>query len=130
MEEADVITRRRLDLWDTYHQSFAGVTEKTGIRRPVIPSGCDHNAHMYYLLLPSLAARTAFIERLKQKKIQYVPLDSSPMGEKHGRKSGELKQTEMMSDRLVRLPLWLGLEDYQRSIIDTVIMELEESGHH
>src|SRR6476646_10642054 len=67
MEEADTITRRRLDLWKAYHQSFAGCEENGKIRRPVIPLDCDHNAHMYYLLLPSLSARTAFIESLKQK---------------------------------------------------------------
>lgn len=134
MEEADTITRRRLDLWKAYHQSFAGCEENGKVRRPVIPPDCNHNAHMYYLLLPSLSARTAFIESLKQKEIQtvfhYVPLDGSPMGEKHGRKSGELKQTEMMSDRLVRLPLWLGLEEYQSDIIHNVIVELGESGHN
>ncbi|HET7062565.1 MAG TPA: dTDP-4-amino-4,6-dideoxygalactose transaminase [Nitrosospira sp.] len=134
MEEADAITGRRLDLWNGYHQSFADLEEKGKIRRPVIPSDCSHNAHMYYLLLPSLSARTSFIESLKQKEVQavfhYVPLDSSPMGEKYGRKSGELKQTEMMSERLVRLPLWLGLEEYQGDIIDKVIVELGDRGHN
>jgi dTDP-4-amino-4,6-dideoxygalactose transaminase len=134
MEEADAITGRRLDLWNGYHQSFADLEEKGKIRRPVIPSDCSHNAHMYYLLLPSLAARTSFIESLKKKEIQtvfhYVPLDSSPMGEKYGRKSGELKQTEMMSERLVRLPLWLGLEEYQGDIIHNVIAELRDGGHN
>jgi dTDP-4-amino-4,6-dideoxygalactose transaminase len=134
MEEADAITGRRLDLWNDYHQSFAGLEEKGKIRRPVVPTDCSHNAHMYYLLLPSLSARTAFIESLKQKEVQavfhYVPLDSSPMGEKYGRKSGELKQTEMMSERLVRLPLWLGLEEYQRDIVQKVIAELEDGGYN
>lgn len=134
MEEADAITERRLDLWNGYHQSFAALEERGKIRRPVVPMDCSHNAHMYYLLLPSLAARTAFIESLKQKEVQavfhYVPLDSSPMGEKYGRKSGELKQTEIMSERLVRLPLWLGLEEYQGDIIQKVIAELGDGGYN
>ncbi|SEK27798.1 dTDP-4-amino-4,6-dideoxygalactose transaminase [Nitrosovibrio tenuis] len=128
MEEADAITRCRLNIWNAYHESLGEVEIHSKIRRPVIPTDCGHNAHMYYLLLPDLAARTAFIDSLRQKKIQtvfhYVPLDSSPMGEKYGRKSGELKQTQMMSERLVRLPLWLGVEEYQNDIIREIIAEL------
>lgn len=128
MEEADVITRRRLDLWDTYHARLAELENNGKIRRPVIPGGCTHNAHMYYLLLPDLDKRTAFIDALKQKGIgtvfHYVPLDSSPMGEKYGRKSGELTQTRLLSERLVRLPLWLGLEEFQGEVIEQVIAEL------
>ena len=72
--------------------------------------------------------RSAFIAALKQKGIgavfHYVPLDSSPMGEKHGRKSGSLTQTQLLSERLVRLPLWLGLEEFQSEVILEVIAEL------
>ena len=127
MEEADSITRRRLDLWDVYHHSFEDLEIRGRIRRPIIPSGCVHNAHMYYLLLPDLDKRTAFIESLKRRGIgavfHYVPLDSSPMGEKYGRKSDKLIQTQLLSDRLVRLPLWLGLEEFQSDVIAHVIAE-------
>jgi dTDP-4-amino-4,6-dideoxygalactose transaminase len=128
MEEADSITRRRLDLWSAYHHSFEDLEIRGKIRRPIIPSGCVHNAHMYYLLLPDLDKRTAFIESLKQRRINavfhYVPLDSSPMGEKYGRRSGALMQTRLMSDRLVRLPLWLGLEEHQKDVIQHISAEL------
>jgi dTDP-4-amino-4,6-dideoxygalactose transaminase len=128
IEEADAITQRRLDIWDVYHDNFEVLEKQGKIRRPIIPSGCAHNAHMYYLLLPDLDKRTAFIDALKQKKIgavfHYVPLDSSPMGEKWGRKSGALTQTQQLSDRLVRLPLWLGLEEYQNEVIQHVAAEL------
>jgi dTDP-4-amino-4,6-dideoxygalactose transaminase len=128
MEEADSITRRRLDLWSVYHHSFEDLEIRGKIRRPIIPSGCVHNAHMYYLLLPDLDKRTAFIESLKQRGINavfhYVPLDSSPMGEKYGRQSGALTQTRLMSDRLVRLPLWLGLEEHQKDVIQHISAEL------
>ncbi|HEY6044517.1 MAG TPA: dTDP-4-amino-4,6-dideoxygalactose transaminase [Nitrosospira sp.] len=130
MEEADAITGRRLDLWDTYHQSFEGYENQGTIRRPVIPSHCNHNAHMYYLVLPGLDERILFIDALMQKGIQaifhYVPLDSSPMGEKYGRRSGELTQTRLLSERLVRLPLWLGLEEYQDEVIRHISAQLEE----
>ena len=128
IEEADAITRRRLDIWDAYHTNFEPLEKQGKIRRPIIPSGCVHNAHMYYLLLPNLDKRTAFIDALRQKGIgtvfHYVPLDSSPMGEKWGRKSGALTWTQELSDRLVRLPLWLGLEEYQNEVIQHVAAEL------
>lgn len=128
MEEADAITRRRLDIWDSYHDSFEALETQGNIRRPIVPAGCTHNAHMYYLLLPDLDRRTAFIAALRQKGVgtvfHYVPLDSSPMGEKYGRKSGVLTQTQQLSERLVRLPLWLGLEEYQSDVIRHVVAEL------
>jgi dTDP-4-amino-4,6-dideoxygalactose transaminase len=128
MEEADVITQRRLDIWDTYHNNFEIFETQGKVRRPFIPAGCVHNAHMYYLVLPDLEKRTAFIATLRQQGIgtvfHYVPLDSSPMGEKFGRKSGALMQTQLLSERLVRLPLWLGLEEHQGEVIRRVLAEL------
>ncbi|HXI82398.1 MAG TPA: dTDP-4-amino-4,6-dideoxygalactose transaminase [Verrucomicrobiae bacterium] len=124
MEEADAITGRRMDIWATYHQAFRDVEESGLIRRPVVPDGCRQNGHMYYLLLSDLAARTAFIEQLKAKGIQpvfhYVPLHSSPFGRSVGRAVGDLTTTDSASDRLVRLPLWVGLESEQAVVIDRV----------
>ncbi len=128
MEDADTITERRLNIWDTYHLNLEILEQQGKIRRPIIPNNCTHNAHMYYLLLPDLDRRTTFITALKQVGIwavfHYVPLDSSPMGEKHGRKSGELHKTQLLSDQLVRLPLWLGLEEYQLEVIQHIVAEL------
>ena len=80
---------------------------------------------MYYLLMPSLAARTAFIDRLKAREIQpvfhYVPLHSSPFGRTVGRVAGDMAVTDDVSDRLVRLPLWLGLEDDLDTVIEAVL---------
>jgi len=121
MEEADAITSRRLSIWNTYHQWFADAEKRELIRRPVIPSHCGHNAHMYYLLLPDLDVRTRFIDVLKQDGIHcvfhYVPLHSAPEGRKVGRAHGDLTNTITLSDRLVRLPLWLGLEERQPEVI-------------
>src|SRR6185369_14331551 len=78
MEEADAITKRRLALWNTYHQWFAEPERAGKLRRPVVPAHCTHNAHMYYVLLPDLATRTAFIEALRAAGVHpvfhYVPL--------------------------------------------------------
>ena len=127
MEQADEITRRRLDIWARYHASFEPLEQAGAARRPIIPDDCVHNAHMYYLLLPNLAIRTAFIDRLKAKHIQpvfhYVPLHSSPFGQIVGRPVGDMSNTDAMSERLVRLPLWLGLEDQ----LDRVIAEVIDS---
>jgi dTDP-4-amino-4,6-dideoxygalactose transaminase len=125
MEEADAITKRRLDLWAHYHQWFVALEKAGKVRRPIVPRECVHNAHMYYLLLPSLEKRTAFLDQLKARQIlsvfHYVPLHSSPMGQKIGRAVGDMSNTVNLSERLVRLPLWLGLEDQLAFVIQEVI---------
>lgn len=125
MEEADTITKRRLDIWSNYHLWLAGLEKAEKVCRPIVPRECVHNAHMYYLLLTDLSQRTAFIEKLKAKGVcavfHYIPLHSSPYGKRAGRSIGEMKNTCSVSERLVRLPLWLGLEDEQRKVIQDVI---------
>ena len=124
MEAADEITNQRLALWNQYHQAM-GPFERAGfIRRPIVPEACQHNAHMYYLLLPDLAGRTAFIEGMKQQGIgavfHYVPLHSAPAGLRFGRTHGDLAVTQELADRLVRLPLWVGLDEYIDELIGAV----------
>jgi len=130
MEEADTIMRRRLDIWNTYHQGLAALEERGKVRRPVIPPECQHNAHMYYLLLPDLEQRTAFIESMKARGINpvfhYVPLHDSPMGKIYGRTSGDLSATSDLSERLVRLPLWLGIESELERIIEQTVEAVDE----
>jgi dTDP-4-amino-4,6-dideoxygalactose transaminase len=125
MDEADTLTRRRLDMWSTYHQWFESIEKSGKVRRPIVPRECGHNAHMYYLLLPDLAARTEFIARLDERGVQgvfhYVPLHSSPLGQQVGRTHGDMSNTSSLSERLVRLPLWLGLESEQVQVIQRVI---------
>ena len=125
IDEADALTRRRLDMWSTYHQWFESIEKSGKVRRPIVPRECGHNAHMYYLLLPDLAARTEFIARLDKREVQgvfhYVPLHSSPLGQQVGRTHGDMSNTQSLSERLVRLPLWLGLEPEQVQVIQRVI---------
>ena len=124
MEEADDITRRRIEMWKAYHCELQALEEQGLLRRPVIPEDCVHNAHMYYILLPSVEKRTALINHLKSKGIHtvfhYTPLHDSVMGRKHGRSSGELEHTSDLSRRLLRLPLWLGMEANQEEIIGEI----------
>ncbi len=125
MDEADNITRQRLMLWNTYHQWLAEAEKAGKLRRPMVPVHCSHNAHMYYVLLPDLERRTAFIDKLRNVGINtvfhYIPLHSSPAGQHYGRAHGDLKVTAEMSDRLVRLPLWVGLEEQQAEVIQQVL---------
>lgn len=122
MQEATEITQRRLAIWDQYH-AWALRHEAAGrLRRPVVPAHCTHNAHMYYMLLPSLEHRTRFIESLKVRNVQavfhYIPLHSSPAGLQHGRAHGDLAVTNDISERLVRMPLWLGVGEQLDHIFD------------
>jgi dTDP-4-amino-4,6-dideoxygalactose transaminase len=124
MEEAWAITRRRLAIWDTYHAAFAQAEADGRCRRPVVPGDCRHNAHLYYLLLPADADRGRFIAALAAAGIgaifHYVPLHSSPGGRRFGRVDGELPVTDRAAASLVRLPLFLGVEDHIGRIVDTV----------
>ena len=128
MEEVEAITRRRLAMWGTYHQWFAEAERAGKLRRPVVPGHCVHNAHMYYILLPDLERRTAVIDKLRQADVQsvfhYIPLHSAPAGQRYARAHGELKVTDDLSDRLLRLPMWVGMEEQQTSIIQTVLSVL------
>jgi dTDP-4-amino-4,6-dideoxygalactose transaminase len=125
MEEADAITARRLAIWSRYHEAFAPLEASGAVRRPIVPPDCRQNGHMYYLLLRDLEVRTAFIERLKERGINpvfhYVPLHASPFGRTVGRAAGDLPVTIDAGERLVRLPLWLGLEEHLDQVIGEVI---------
>jgi dTDP-4-amino-4,6-dideoxygalactose transaminase len=124
LEQAREITSMRLSLWNRYHEAFAPLERDGRLRRPVVSEDCEHNAHMYYLLLRNLDERTAFIDHMKENAIQcvfhYVPLHSAPYGTKVGRTSGAMPVTNDVADRLVRLPLWVGLEDHLDRIIEAV----------
>jgi dTDP-4-amino-4,6-dideoxygalactose transaminase len=124
LEEAGAINTRRRQMWAKYHDAFAELERRGLARRPVVPRDAVHNAHSYFLLLADLPARSAFIETLRQEGVNavfhYVPLHSSPAGRRFGRTSGTLAVTDSVSERLVRLPLWTGLEPLQDIVIDRV----------
>lgn len=122
MEEAEAITRRRLAIWRRYHEAFEEFEKAGKVRRPVIPADCTLNAHIYYLLLPGLEQRQRFISILKEAGIlavfHYVPLHDSPAGATYGRAAGSMDVTNDVSARLVRLPLWVGLDAEQDQVIE------------
>jgi dTDP-4-amino-4,6-dideoxygalactose transaminase len=122
MEEAEKITKRRLEIWDLYHKAFIKIERRGMMSRPIVPEWCTHNGHMYYLLLPDLITRNRLIDHLKSFDINalfhYVPLHSSPMGERFRNRSGACPVTESISERLVRLPFFsaITLEEQRRVV--------------
>lgn len=128
LEEAESITSRRIELWNRYHARLEASERAGRIRRPIIPEGCRHNAHLYYILLPSAEHRTRLIAHLKGRGISavfhYVPLHSSPAGKRYGRAAGSMANTDQLSSRLLRLPLWLGLGSDVPDAIAGAIEEL------
>jgi dTDP-4-amino-4,6-dideoxygalactose transaminase len=115
MEEAETITAKRLGIWNYYHQAFEVLEVSGRLRRPVIPEECGHNAHMYYLLLRDIDDRSSFINAMKQSGVNcvfhYVPLHSAIRAQAIGRGStAELPVTTGHAGKLVRLPLWRGLD--------------------
>lgn len=123
---ADDINENRLRLWNTYYEAFKELRDNENIELPVIPEECVHNAHMFYMKARNLDERTKLIQFLKENGIgavfHYIPLHSAPAGQKYGRFHGEDKYTTKESERLVRLPMYYGLNDLdQEKVIDKVV---------
>jgi dTDP-4-amino-4,6-dideoxygalactose transaminase len=125
LEEAQRITRERVEIWQRYHQMLAPLERQGLLRRPIVPPHCQHNGHLYYILLPSELERQKVLDGLKANNIHavfhYVPLHSSPAGIRFGRAHGDLSLTTALSQRLVRLPMWLGLNEDQQDRICEVL---------
>ena len=114
LELADQINDARLHVWNRYYEGLKELAEAGKIELPVIPEGCVHNAHMFYIKAKDLEERTALISFLKANEIlsvfHYIPLHSAPAGQKFGRFHGEDVYTTKESERLTRLPMYYGLE--------------------
>lgn len=128
LEDAQQITARRIALWDRYHAAFEGAECEGLVQRPTVPPDCQHNAHIYYLLVPSASAREQFIARMKSRGIgctfHYVPLHETPHAQSCSRSGGDLTRTVDLASRLVRLPLWPGMEDRLDFIVDEAMAAL------
>ncbi len=125
LEMADAITANRLAAWNAYQEAFADLEAAGKLVLPTIPDDCQHNGHMFYLKCRDLAERTALLAHLKQNDIfavfHYVPLHSAPAGQQYGRFHGEDRYTTAESERLLRLPLWYGMEEDTRNrVVDAV----------
>lgn len=123
LEQSEQITAARRRVWTWYHDALAPLEQDGLLKRPVTGVG---NAHIYFVLLPSLEKRTALIEVLRKCGVSavfhYVPLHSSPAGLRYGRTSGSLSVTEDVSNRLLRLPLW---SDMTNEDVDSVVGSID-----
>ena len=113
--------------WNLYNETLAPLQEAGYLSLPTIPEGCVHNAHMYYIKAKDLEERSALIRFLKENDIStvfhYIPLHSAPAGKKYGRFHGEDRYTTSESERLLRLPIYYGLE---REKVLTVCQKIRE----
>ena len=125
LQQHESITAWRMARWEQYHAAFADLEKQGCLERMKVPAHCQHNAHMYYLVVESLEQRTALIDHLRKNDIcavfHYIPLHSATAGLKYGVFSGEDRYTTDRSERLLRLPMYYGLkEDECQKVIDKV----------
>ena len=129
LEECDKINRKRHQVYDGYHERLEDLEKQGKIQRPVVPEGCVHKAHMYYIKVKDIAVRTRLIAYLRENGIapafHYVPLHSSPAGEKFGRFHGKDVYTTKESERLLRLPMFYDLSMDDVDYIAEKIREFE-----
>jgi len=127
LEDAERITAQRLAIWQRYHAMFASLEAAGLLRRPIVPEGCEHNGHMYYILLAPGIDRQTVLDAFKRNTIgavfHYIPLHSSPAGLRYGRSHGDLAITNSASQRLIRLPMWVGLTQGQQERVFDVLKQ-------
>jgi len=127
LQARDRIQSRRRRIWNYYHDNLADWSSEQGVSGPYVPDHCDQSYHMYYLVLPSLATRQAFIAHLKERGIMsvfhYLPLHLSPMGERFGGRAGECPVTESVADRLVRLPFYNSLDESDQARVVSAVRD-------
>ena len=115
LTHADEMQSNRMASWIRYAEAFAPLEKKGLVELPVIPEGCVHNAHMFYMKCADLDVRSRYIRYMRDNDIlcvfHYVPLHSAPAGLKFGRFHGSDDHTTSESDRLVRLPLYYALKE-------------------
>lgn len=122
LENSSEINQNRLATWHKYYDAFIPLKEQGLVELPLIPDGCEHNAHMFYLKLKNVVLRTKFIESLNASEIMtvfhYIPLHSSVAGNNFGRFYNKDNFTTQESEKLVRLPMFYGLDS--RTVKDVV----------
>lgn len=131
LELAEGINQIRLDIWNRYYENLKTLAEKGQIELPVVPEGCVHNGHMFYLKAKDISERTKLIDYLKENGIlsvfHYIPLHSATAGKKFGRFHGTDRYTTKESERLTRLPLYYGLTLEQVDMISDKVKEFYET---
>jgi len=128
LEARERIQAARQRIWERYHSGLKDWAERNDVRLPTVPIDCHQAYHLFYLLLPSLEQRRQFIAHLKERGIgsvfHYVPLHTSEMGRRYGGAPGDCPVAEMVSDRLVRLPLYNQLSEIEQARVIDAIREI------
>ncbi|MDF2042102.1 MULTISPECIES: dTDP-4-amino-4,6-dideoxygalactose transaminase [unclassified Pantoea] len=121
LEAAERINQQRLRIWQRYYDALQPLAAQGRISLPVIPASCEHNAHMFYIKLRDQDDRQALINWMKEAEIltvfHYIPLHSSPAGERFSQFVGDDRYTTQESERLLRLPLFYNLSDNNQSTV-------------
>jgi dTDP-4-amino-4,6-dideoxygalactose transaminase len=125
LDARDAIQAARRRIWQAYEDGLADWARDHGVRLPIVPDDREQAYHMFYVLMPSLDARTRLIARLRGRGIlavfHYLPLHLSAMGRRHGGRDGQCPVTEDVADRLLRLPFYTALtEAEQAEVIEEV----------
>ncbi|MGY8814483.1 MAG: dTDP-4-amino-4,6-dideoxygalactose transaminase [Gammaproteobacteria bacterium] len=125
LEKVDAITKDRVLSWNRYHELLFSFQEEGSLKRPVVPDECRHNGHLYYILLDKTINRKVLIEFMRKHNVHvtfhYIPLHSSPAGNHYGRQGSDMRITDDVSGRIVRLPIWSGIsESEQCFVVDTL----------
>ena len=132
LEVAEEINQNRIDSWNRYYQMLKPLAGQGRIELPYIPKECEHNGHMFYIKCKDLNERSALIAYLKEREIMavfhYIPLHSAPAGRKFGRFSGEDRFTTKESERLLRLPMYYGLDEGSQSRVVEEIANYYKKG--
>lgn len=127
IENPDIINDDRMKSWDLYYRLLTPLADAGIIELPCIPDECTHNAHMFYIKAKDLSERSDLIAFLKDNNIgavfHYIPLHSSPAGQKFGRFHGDDRFTTSESERLLRLPMYYGLKEEEVSYIAEKVIE-------
>lgn len=126
LEHATQIDEARLKAWNFYCQRLQALARQGCIELATIPNDCEQNAHMFYLKTSGLEERTALLDHLKSQDIlavfHYVPLHTAKAGAAFGRFHGEDQYTTRESERLVRLPMWFGInQTAQQRVVDAIL---------
>lgn len=129
LEARDHIQNLRKNVWNTYNSGLKDWAAANEVQLPAVPAHTEQAYHMFYMLLPTLEHRTAFIDHLRERGIKavfhYLPLNTSDMGQQFGGYVGQCPVTERISDQLVRLPFYNALTQQDQDRIIAAVQEFE-----
>jgi dTDP-4-amino-4,6-dideoxygalactose transaminase len=127
LENRERIQAQRRRIWENYAKQLSAWAGRNGVLLPCVPDHCEQPWHMFYLMMPTLAARQALIGHLKAREIlsvfHYLPLHLSEMGRRWGGKEGDCPVTEAVSDRVVRLPFYNELSEADQARVVAAVSE-------